>query len=168
MGRSRATTSDFRAVCSAHVATIPAPVKRFTGATIFSLTWLAQQMEQRHLTEFHLESLQADWLRTRLTRITYMTIFGWVIWPIARLSFGLIFDLIAGPVVGLSFGLTYNLSLLPVFGLGFSLVNRPGFGLVGEQVRAQLSKQVDKLENIKPVEKFFWTREGLAVGLIFG
>lgn len=46
------------------------PFRGFSSAqTSHSLIWLAQQMQQRHLTEFHLESLleslQVDWLTAR-------------------------------------------------------------------------------------------------------
>src|SRR5260221_2047759 len=54
--------------------------------TISSLVWLAQQIQQRHLTEFHLESLQADWLSTRCTRITYRLVGGLVVGLVGGLS----------------------------------------------------------------------------------
>jgi predicted NACHT family NTPase len=60
--------------------------------TTSSLVWLAQQMQQRHLTEFHLESLQTDWLSPRRARIAY------------RLVVGLLFGLVVGLVGGLCFG----------------------------------------------------------------
>jgi hypothetical protein len=106
--------------------------------TTSSLVWLAQQMQQRHLTEFHLESLQADWLSTRRTRITYRPLFG--------LLFGLVGGLFFGLLWGLDFGLT-DIQLAEKFtwswkksrkrlggglllGLGFGLTVGVGVGLL--------------------------------------
>ena len=79
--------------------------------TTFSLVWLAQQMQQHHLTEFHLESLQADWLSTRRTRITYLLFGG--------LVFGLFGGLFVGLLVGLFFGLGVGLFVGLLVGLFF-------------------------------------------------
>ena len=61
--------------------------RSFTLAqAISSLIWLAQQMQKRHLTEFHLESLQADWLSTTRTRNTYRLIVGLILGLILGLT----------------------------------------------------------------------------------
>jgi hypothetical protein len=52
--------------------------------TFSSPVWLAQQMQQRYLTEFQLGSLQADWLSRRRAQIIYGLISG--------LVFGLSYD----------------------------------------------------------------------------
>ncbi len=116
-----------------------------------SLIWLAQQMQQRHLTEFHLESLQVDWLSTTRARITYRLVVGLFVGLVFGLIIGLAFGLGFGPLIGLSFGLVIWLLLGPVFGLS----------------------------SVKPVEKFAWSWKrsrkgvgrpvgGLLVGLGFG
>jgi predicted NACHT family NTPase len=67
-----------------------------------SLTWLARQMQQHHMAEFYLESLQVDWLKTSRSRITYRIFFGLV----GCLVVGLLFGLIGGLLFGLIGGLT--------------------------------------------------------------
>ena len=120
--------------------------------TTSSLVWLAQQMQQRHLTEFHLESLQADWLSTTRAE-TYQGVFVLGVW----LVFGLIFGLGGGLVFGLGtwllsglFGGLVFVLLSGLFGglLSVGLVFGLIFGLDGGQI------------NIKPVEKFVWSWEG--------
>ena len=120
--------------------------------TITSLVWLAQQMQQRHLTEFHLESLQADWLSTRRSQITY------------RLFSGLVFGLLIGLSLGLTFGLLSGLTFGLLSGLTFGLLSGLTFGLLGGLVSGRTQ--------LKPVEKFAWSwigcGRGLVIGLVFG
>lgn len=113
-----------------------------------SLAWLAQQMEQQGLTEFYLESLQANWLRTRRVRVTY------------RLVVGLAFGLFVGFFVGLAFGLDFGPSFTSFLVLGVALL----FGLA----LGPFFILAFALDTIKPVEKIIWTWKGLLFGLLFG
>jgi len=95
--------------------------------TSYSLVWLAQQMQQRHLTEFHLESLQADWLSTRRARIAYRLVGG----PVGALVGALFFGLGGGLVGGLSgVPLTKNVRLKPNQGIHTSGWNALRLGLL--------------------------------------
>ena len=75
------------------------------------LSWLAQQMQQRNLTEFYLEYLQFSWLPTQQAQ----TRFIWLLRLLVRLGVGLGFGLLAGLGGGLFVGLLFGL----FFGLGF-------------------------------------------------
>ncbi len=108
--------------------------------SMYSLSWLAQQMGQHQLTEFHLESLQADWLRTRHARIIY------------RLSVGLFFGLLYGLFGSLLGDLLYGLFGGLLLGLISGLSGGLGFGL----------------RNIELVENIAWTRESVFIVLLSG
>jgi len=99
--------------------------------TTSSLVWLAQQMQQRHLTEFHLESLQADWLSTRRARIAYRLVVGLSFGLVVGLLFRLVSGLLFGLVVGLLFGLVVGLVVVLVGVLFFRLVSVLFVVLVG-------------------------------------
>jgi hypothetical protein len=121
--------------------------------TVCSLVWLAQHMQQRHLSEFHLESLQGDWLSTRRTRVTYRLIGG----------------LIAGLVGALAIGLLGRL----IFGLVVRLVLGPVFVMIGGLVGGLLSVSSTKNVRLKPNQKTHtsgWNalRLGLLFFLVFG
>jgi MFS family permease len=120
------------------------------------------------LTEFHLESLQADWLSTRRTRITYRLVVG-----LLGLVFGLFFGLIDLQLAekfawswkesrkGLAVGLFYGL----VVGLGGGLFFGLGFGLSG----VPLTKNV-RLKPNQGIHTSGWNalRLGLLFFLFFG
>jgi len=85
--------------------------------TTSSLTWLAQQMQQRHLTEFHLELLQANWLSSRRARFTLRLLFGLFGGLLAGLPVGLLFGLLFGLLTGLTIGLFIGLLAGLLFGI---------------------------------------------------
>jgi hypothetical protein len=76
--------------------------------------WLAQKMEQHHLTEFYLEHLQPTWLTTKRAHIVYAVLkglfFGLVFGLASALVAGLVFGLILGLVCGLLVGLVVGLA----------------------------------------------------------
>lgn len=80
---TRAATTGLRAVCSGCVEKT-AEATFSLVQTFSSPVWLAQQMQQRYMTEFQLEALQVDWLGTRRAHI--------ISWLIGRLVFGLSYD----------------------------------------------------------------------------
>ncbi|GHO70482.1 hypothetical protein KSC_093740 [Ktedonobacter sp. SOSP1-52] len=127
--------------------------------TISSLSWLAHQMQQHHLTEFYLEAFHPDWLSTTDVPITYLL----VSWLLNGLPFGLIGGLIFG-LMGWSFD-------GPVHGLFIGLFIGGCFGLMGALTGSQDSKQ-DRAINIELVEKLVWSwkvcGKGLLVGLLLG
>lgn len=112
-----------------------------------TLTWLAQQMQQRQVTEFHLETLQLDWLSSPRQQ------------AIHRLLFGL--------VIGLVFGLVYGLLVGLVFGLLVGLLAGLLAGLVVGLLEWRLSRQMIRL-----TETLRWSwkhsRTGLTFGLLVG
>lgn len=128
--------------------------------TMFSLVWLAQQMQQRHLTEFHLESLQANWLNTRRARIIYRQGGGLLVGLLSGLGGGLLGGLLVGLLgkvlnwlgVRLLLGLLGWLGIGLLFGLGIGLL----FGLGGGQ------------SDIESTEKLFWSWKNCGKGLLFG
>lgn len=117
------------------------------GQTTSSLAWLARQMQQRHMTEFYLESLQPNWLSTTRGQIIY------------RWALELVFRLIFGLSLGLSFWLLFGPLLGPVFGPALALV----MGLL-----AQVVEWGDTIAEIQPIEKFGWSWKEGAKGLLIG
>ena len=69
------------------------------------LTWLAQEMQQRQLTEFYLERLQPTWLATKQAQ----TFYTWFITLLIALSAGLVFGFLFGLVAGALFGVFIGL-----------------------------------------------------------
>jgi GTPase SAR1 family protein/MFS family permease len=111
-----------------------------------SLTWLAKQMQQRQLTEFHLESLQGDWLENDGAFNDYQLVSGQAI--------GLTVGSVGGLLMGLSSGLigwlffSFDAGVLirgPIIGLMFG----PLFGMIGWKF--------GRAENIQLIEKFTWS-----------
>ena len=116
------------------------------------LIWLAQQMKQRHLTEFYLEWLQPSWLATKRARIVYRVLSSLVFWLIVGLGGELGFGLGGEMVVGLGFGLSAGLivGLSAVLGAGLFI----GLGA--------------RLEDIRPVEIFTLSWKNFLRGLVVG
>lgn len=126
------------------------------------LSWLARQMQERHLTEFYLEHLQPSWLASKREQIIYKMlgglIFGLLGWQIFEL-FGLNFvSYILGKLDWLAFGqrlgeVDWQLSGL-FFGLLFGLLFGPGS------------------KGIHPTEVLVWSwkrfLKGPLLGLAFG
>lgn len=105
------------------------------------LGWLAQQMKDRHLTEFYLEWLQPSWLLTDRSQIQYRSFY--------MLIYGLIGVLIYGLVGGLVYGLMGKLTYGLVLGLILGLV----VGVVGGLL--------DDIKKIRPVEVLTWSWKGV-------
>ena len=132
------------------------------------LIWLAQQMKQRHLTEFYLEWLQPSWLVTKRAQIAYRMLSGLVGGLVYGLPLGLVGELVFWLVSGPFFGLVSGLFVGLVFGskdihpaeiftwswknfwqgLDRGLVGGLAFGLVSGLI--------------------FWLVSGLAFGLVSG
>ena len=92
------------------------PSNRFSPEpALHWLGWLAAQLTRQSQTEFYLEQMQSDWLRTPRSRFLYRTAVG--------LFFGLLFGLIFGLFFWLLFGL--------FFGSGFGLLVGLVAGLIG-------------------------------------
>lgn len=133
--------------------------RRGTGAryspqqTIYWLTWLAQQMQQKHLTEFYLERLQPAWLPTKRSRTLYHVLSG--------LSF-----------LGLACGLFGTLLGALLKGLNGGLIGALFIGLVGMLVGGLLGKVGSADQGIRPAEILKWSwknaKPWLVIGPIFG
>jgi len=115
--------------------------------TISSLVWLAQQMQQRHLTEFRLELLQADWQAT----IWALPIFRLFFWEFFGTAFGLLIGLVFGVIFfGWAIGLAIGLFAMPI----------------GRMILRQFEPNAELAEKLT----WSWKRSGygLVGGLIFG
>lgn len=126
------------------------------------LTWLAQQMQQRQLTEFYLERLQLNWLPT----LQAQKRFPWL----NRLLVALLAGLLGGLLSGLFFGLIDGLFVGPIIALGFGLDRR----LAGTDVRPtetlswswSVIRRKPSLSDIEPLVVGLIL--GLSIGLLFG
>ena len=119
------------------------------------LTWLAQQMKQRHLTEFYLERLQPTWLSKNSAQFTYKVLFG----PIG------------GLVAGLAIGLATGQAAGQVYEPSSGLVGGHSFGLIVGLVAGLVIGLVGGLEGrlpIQPSEKLTWSWNSFLEGLISG
>ena len=101
------------------------------------LGWLAQQMKDRHFTEFYLGWLQPSWLLSDRSQIQYRLLYM----LICGLANGLVYGLIGGLTYGLVGRLTYGL----VVGLILGLVVGVAGGLL------------DNIKQIRPVEVLTWS-----------
>jgi NACHT domain len=110
------------------------------------LTWLAQQMQQQHLSEFYLERLQPTWLPTKQSQLLYYALNSLIVGMVTGLVAGLVSRLVFGPVVGLIAG--------PVVGV----IVGPGLGL------REGRQEIRPKEMLKWSWKHFW--RGLVVGLV--
>ncbi len=125
------------------------------------LTWLAQRMNDRKQSVFHIERLQQDWLQTDKQQKVYRlsgVLFGGLI---GGLLGGLFFELFFGLTFGFLFGFIERLFEIliqvliagSVFGLFFGLFT----GLINGK------------KEIEPVDGLKWSAKNwLLVGLLFG
>jgi len=138
------------------------------------LVWLAQQMKQRHLTEFYLEWLQPSWLSTERSqsqyRLFYMLIYGLV----GALIYGLIGALVYGSMGKLTYGLVVGLILGLVVGVVGGLLDDIKKIRSAEVLtwswKAVWQDQSPNGKKIRLAEIFTWNSlwQGLIVGLIVG
>lgn len=119
------------------------------------LIWLAQQLQQRHLTEFYLEELQLAWLLTERSRILVDALFG--------LFVGLLVGIPAGLAVSPSNGLLAKLFVGLIVGLA------AGWLIFEAKVTRERKKRAEK------IIEWSWKKGGLAgvvsgllAGLYFG
>lgn len=99
---------------------------------------LARGMLQHAQHVFHIERLQATWLRSRRDKVTYTLL--------DRAGGGLVVALVVGLVVGLSYGLGRGLSYGWLSGVVLGVANGLRFGLVGGLVIALLGRTGEALE----------------------
>jgi len=132
------------------------------------LVGLAQQMQTKSKTEFLIEEIQPNLLKTKKNKIIY----NLVVWGVIQmLMVGLIFGLLGVLIIGLANGLIFVL----LGGLIIGLTN----GLIGGLINGLFSDIIEyKLENIglikyKYIVKWLivwlivWLIFGLSLGLIF-
>lgn len=142
-------------------------LKRYQQSLTFSpkylfnpLVWLARQMQQRHLTEFYLESLQADWLENDRALYAYLLT--------SQRALGLTIGLMGGLLVGVVIGLISRL----IFGTAGALIGGPLVGVMFGPVFGALGWRFGRTEEIHLIERFTWSwRKGTAVlgaGLVGG
>jgi hypothetical protein len=112
------------------------------------LAWLAQQMNQHHLTEFYLEWLQPSWLTTESSQNQYRLFVMLVYGGLGGLLYGVVGALIYGLIGKILYGL--------VLGLLLGLV----LGLVGGLV--------DDIKIIRPAEVLTWSWKSVWRGLFAG
>lgn len=126
------------------------------------LILLAQQMKQRHLTEFYLEWLQPSWLMTKQARFMYRLFsFLAVGLPIGLLT-GLLIGLLAKPPGGSFFGLVGGIFFGSLIGLFVALPARP--------FKKKNREEIDLAEVLTWSWKRFWqgSLAGLLGGLVYG
>lgn len=120
-----------------------------------SLIWLAQHMQQRQLTEFHLESLQADWLENDQARDMYSLI--------SEQPLGCAVGVIGGLLAGLLMGLIMWLFLRYDTGV---LVRGPLIGAMFGLVFGALGWRFGREKNIQLTEKLIWSWEKSGIALL--
>ena len=150
------------------------------------LVWLAQQMQQHQLTEFHLESLQVDWLVTRRARMLYELfvplvgglIVGLISGPVLGVFLGLALGLFNGLVLGaflglfcliggLVMGIFFLLTEL-IWGLVSGFILRLAEGVFFGMVEGLAEELADGTLGIEPVERLMWSWKGDGRKLIYG
>jgi len=131
------------------------------------LIWLAQQMQQRSLTEFYLERLQPSWLLTKRAQIVHKVLVVLVV--------GLVASLVIGLLGGLVYGLYYLLRYGLVVGLigdmlGYGLRGGLGYGLLGGLLGGLVDVLLGGLNKsqIQPSEKVTWSWNLFLQGLFGG
>lgn len=108
-----------------------------------SLMWIAQRLETENKVELLIEQMQPKWLYSSWAKRSYI------------ITFGLVF--------GLTFGLTFEpinrLILKVIFGSNFDSKITLILGLIGSSIGGIIvSSKIDKLDDIKPVEGFRFSR----------
>ena len=101
------------------------------------LGWLAQQMKDRHLTEFYLEWLQPSWLLTDHSQIQYRLLYMLICGVVNGLVYGLVGGLVYGSIGKLTYGLVVGMILGLVVGVAGGLL--------------------DDIKKVRPVEVLTWS-----------
>jgi hypothetical protein len=156
------------------------------------LIWLAQQMQQHHLTEFYLERLQGSWLPTKkaqqlypwLSGVFYGVLFGVLFGVLVKGVFakrliglfygpeGLLFKLGGGPLFGLLYGAheplrgLLRLGAWPLYGPGgllYGLLAGLSAGLGVGLLILRTSTDIQPTERLRRSLSQLWKRQPRAV-----